>query len=191
MCMVAIGVVCRGELHLFNEPTRKLFILVYEKLSVLFGEEKIKEGGFYGILLRSLYMSKRFIMLCDTFVVSHWYYYFKVIKPFYEDKDVSNFTRFLRQTAEDAPLIDLRYIISEYGNLPKFDGSQSFEEYIQSNPVIVVFADSVGCTPYEVMDAFVHYDNDPRYMFDYDKQHQISASHVKHKKLNDLNNIFL
>lgn len=191
MCMVAIGVVCRGELHLFNEPTRKLFILVYEKLSVLFGEEKIQEGGFYGTLLRSLYLSKRFIVLCDTFAVSHWYYYFKVIKSFYEDKDASNFTRFLQQTAEDAPLIDLRYIISEYGNLPKFDGSQSFKEYIESNPVIESFADSVGCTPYEVVDAFVHYDDDPRYIYDYDKQHQISASHVKHKKLNDLNKIFL
>ena len=191
LCLSALRVLQDEDLFSkLDESVRMLYTRTLDLLMRLFGSG-VFDNEFRGRLLRSLYTSKQFCALCDTFAVSHWYYYFKIIKPFYQDKETADFYRLLRATEEDAPLIDLRYLVSEYGNLPKFDGSQTFKEYIESNPVIESFADSIGCTPYEVMDAFVYYDKDPRYIYDFEKQHVISESHVKHKKLNDLNKIFL
>lgn len=142
---------------------------------------------------QALYVSKRFLENCYVFSVSPWYYYHKVIKRFYDDKDYSGLTKQMIREQQDIEQLglDFRYLINTYTNLPPVDEYDNDDAFLFDNPCVKDFADSFQVSSYAVVDALRFWDKSPVFMFDYEKQHEISENHIKHKVLNDLNKIFV
>lgn len=142
---------------------------------------------------QALYISKRFLECCYLFSVSPWYYYHRVIKPYYKDKDYSGLTKQMMREQEDMKQLglDFRFLINTYSNLPPVGEYSSVNEYLYDNPCVGDFAVSLGLEPSSVVDALEFWDKSPVYMFEYERQHKIANDNIKHKVLNDLNKIFV
>lgn len=146
-----------------------------------------------------LYVSRKFLRLCHRFNVSPYRYY-RIILSFYADLDQNNlkefYTRYETDSLDTSRLpVDFIY---RYSNLPVFDRAdylRAFNDGSRDSALLDVYnriknyADSIGVDPLICVDVLFDYKNLKDYTDNYTLQHKIASDNVKHKIINDLNNL--
>ena len=81
----------------------------------LFAGSKNLESTLYN----AISVSRRFLCNCERFRCSPWYYYYKVIKKYYSDKDMDALKHFYERMVEDSniPNFEPRWFMNDYVNI--------------------------------------------------------------------------
>lgn len=152
----------------------------------------------------AFYTSVRFLRLCNRFRCSPWYYYHRIIKPFYQDKELSCLNDSLRLMMEEVETGDVLpiYMMNHYSNVPRFEWNDmvrdmqrygEFTTYGQdlrdAMRRLKVYARSIGVRPDILAWINVHYDDSPVWLADYMRNSRMYNENLKHKELNELNNV--
>lgn len=137
----------------------------------------------FNCILSSLYVSLKFYRLCSYYDISDHDYYMYVIKPFYQANELALLNNWYRQMEEDFQVIpDAREQIFSYDNLPR-------GEDVKQEGVFINFAASLGISVDELYEMYVQPQNSTRLMWDSMQSSKIHNDNIKHKVLNDLNNV--
>lgn len=145
-----------------------------------------KTDDVVALVTSAIYLSDKFLRLCHRYSVSEWYYYYRVIKPWYADKDAHYLNASLEKMEFDFQISNVSplNLVYRYGNLPR-----SNEVKYESMPfgILQSFADSIGVTVDEVVQANDHPENDSFLLWKYMQQCKIFRDNIKHKEQNDKN----
>lgn len=146
------------------------------------------DGGFKESTISSvIYRSMRFLRYCDLFNVSEDYM-LRFIEKYWRDKDLALLHKQLSEQEEYSAQFGkewLPYLLSYYG----VDPQRTDKPVEYSKPVLDYIA-SIGLEPQFFTDDCCPVSDNVSYQNFKLLHTKLSRDRVKHKKLNDLNNIF-
>ena len=154
-------------------------------------EGKCNDVSWRSRIVTALGVSKRFLMLCELYRCSPWFYYNNIIKEYYKDKDYVNLKEGLQSMELDFKNsnLDPKELIYRYWNLPRKGDEPTTVYDLDRWMRFACFARSLNCDPHELMDMYDDPCRDSRYVKNVELASKIYRDSVKHKEQNDLNNV--
>lgn len=146
-------------------------------------------------LYTALNVSRRFMLLCERYRVSDWYYYHHVIKKYYKDKDYRIMVDGIQRMCEDVDNgLPVEHLIHRYGNIPNLEIDEFFADGVHGENfhhfvALDHFAEDIGMDFESVCVLYNDYTLDPLYSSNYMEQSRFYKDSIKHKEQNDLNKL--
>lgn len=144
-------------------------------------------------VMSALYLSNKFLRLCDRYGTSPWYYYYRVIVPWYADREMNYLNKSLLRMEEDFQLSSCSplNLVHRYSNIPYLVdfsmGDWAQMDISFSFPALQHFADSIGFSVDEVLMVAGDKTQDSFAPYQHYLQAKIFRDNQKHKELNDKN----
>ncbi len=139
-----------------------------------------------------LYRSRRFLKMCDIYHVTPDAYV-SLIERYWQDKDYFNLYNQLSEQQQYTAELGtdfLPYLLCYYDVFPAFSDAVEFCPPYFPRPILD-YLSSIGLEPQWFVDNVFNKTDNPLYKEFASRHLKLSCDRVKHKRLNDLNNIFL